>query len=215
MEAAALFGCELLASHFLGWPQLSRKLNSCQYLAIKAMLGMTKFSLGEGGYVQLLTWMGGQWQTERLGAKVTPRIMTTLARLLTMPPSRFLYGLVRAVAEVKGETWVESTRVLALEFGIQQIPSWHLMSREDVRGFVRRWKSQVVIPAISRQETLWKQRACSKIGWDPPPLLHRSLAMTRNIFWTSRLGRACKVWFCDSSLAPWLSWAGKEETNIL
>ena len=64
VEAAALFGCELLVSHFLGWPQVSRKLNSYHYKAIKALLGMTNFSLGDGGYVQLLTWMGRQLEVE-------------------------------------------------------------------------------------------------------------------------------------------------------
>ena len=197
VEAAALFGCELLVSHFLGWPQVSRKLNSYHYKAIKALLGMTNFSLGDGGYVQLLTWMGGSW---RLSAKVSLRIVTTLARLLTMPPSTFPYALVRAVAGIPGETWVEAARVLALELGIQQIPSWEslpqgVLTKEDIRGHIRRWKSQVVIPAIQQQEFEWKQRACSKIGWEPPPLLHRSLVMTRNMFWTPRLGRACRAWF--------------------
>ncbi|CAE7905187.1 unnamed protein product, partial [Symbiodinium necroappetens] len=150
--------------------EVSRKLNSYHYKAIKALLGMTNFSLGDGGYVQLLTWMGGSW---RLSAKVSLRIVTTLARLLTMPPSTFPYALVRAVAGIPGETWVEAARVLALELGIQQIPSWEslpqgVLTKEDIRGHIRRWKSQVVIPAIQQQEFEWKQRACSKIGWEPP-----------------------------------------------
>lgn len=197
VEAAALFGCELLASHGLGWPQVSRKLNYFHYKAIKAMLGMTNLSLGDGGYVQLLTWMGDSW---RLSSKVTLRIVTTLARLLTMPPSTFLHGVVRAAAEVTGETWMNTARVLALELGIQLIPSWEslphgVVTREDIRGHIRRWKSQVVIPAIRLQENVWKQRACSKIGWEPPLRLHRSMAMTKDIFWTPRMGRICKVWF--------------------
>ena len=94
VEAAALFGGELLTSYFLDCDQISRKLNAYHYKAFKVMLGMTNFSLGEGRYVQLLIWMGGNW---RLSAKLTLRIVTILARLLTMPPNTPLYGLVRAV----------------------------------------------------------------------------------------------------------------------
>ena len=65
------------------------------------------------------------------------RIVAMLVRPLTMPPCTFLYGLVRA-GRGNGETWVNTSRVLALELGI---PSWEslpqrLVTRERVFGVI-------------------------------------------------------------------------------
>ena len=196
-ESAALFGCELLAACVEGWPVVARRLNQMHYRALKALLGIANLSLGDGGYSLMLTWLGYQW---RLSAKVGLRIVTALARLLTLPPHSLLHEVVRAAAGVTGETWVESARGVARSFGVETIPSWETLpstvfAKADVKLFIQNWKRACVIPAISAKERLWQQEARSKWPRNPPAELRQALSLTRGTLWTPRLARACKAWF--------------------
>ncbi|CAE7241302.1 unnamed protein product [Symbiodinium natans] len=159
--------------------------------------GIANLSLGDGGYSLMLTWLGYQW---RLSAKVGLRIVTALARLLTLPPHSLLHEVVRAAAGVTGETWVESARGVARSFGVETIPSWETLpstvfAKADVKLFIQNWKRACVIPAISAKERLWQQEARSKWPRNPPAELRQALSLTRGTLWTPRLARACKAWF--------------------
>ena len=111
--------------------------------------------------------------------------------------------------------------MLALELGIQQIPSWEslpqgVLTKEDIRGHIRRWKSQVVIPAIQQQEFEWKQRACSKIGWEPPPpIAPQSGDDEEYVLDTPTGARVQSMVFRHYSRVPWLLGGGKEETSLM
>ena len=141
-ESAALYGCELLAAGADGWPLISRRLNLMHYRAIKALLGMSFLSLGEGGYVRMLLWFGYSW---RLSAKVALRIVVTLARLLTLPPTMLLHGAIRAAQTVTGVTWIGAARSVALSLGIVEVPCWEALpdtvrSASEVRLHIQRWR---------------------------------------------------------------------------
>ena len=196
-ESAALYGCELLAAGADGWPLISRRLNLMHYRAIKALLGMSFLSLGEGGYVRMLLWFGYSW---RLSAKVALRIVVTLARLLTLPPTMLLHGAIRAAQTVTGVTWIGAARSVALSLGIVEVPCWEALpdtvrSASEVRLHIQRWRRQAVIPAINVKEGQWRLEALSKLSWCPPADFRPVLALTRSVLWTPTLSKACKTWF--------------------
>ena len=196
-ESAALFGCELLAAGAEGWPLISRKLNQMHYQAIKAVLGLSSLSLGEGGYALVLLWLGYSW---RLSAKIAMRIVTSLARLLTLPPSNVLHSAVRAAVAVPGPTWVDAARGVAWSLGVSNVPSWETLPSEvnsapRIKLYIQHWKRHCVVPVIKHLEECWRAEALSKLAWAPPADLRATVKLTRSLLWTPRMLKACKVWF--------------------
>ena len=176
---------------------MSRNLNLAHYRAIKALFGITSVSLGEGGYARLLTLLG---RSSRMSTKVGVRIVTTLARLLTLPPTTCIAEVVGAVAGVAGETWVESAWAVARSFQVQVVPTWATLpagmtTSQEVRRYIKNWKQQVVVPAAQISEAQWWTQTGRSLDWTPPAHLTGSVALTRRILWTQRTSRACILWF--------------------
>ena len=167
------------------------------YQSVKAVLGISTLSLGEGSYVLVLLWLGYSW---RLGAKVAMRIVTSLARLLTLPQSNVLHSTVRAAMAVPGPTWVDAAKGVALSLGISNVPSWETLPSEVnsaplIKVHIQYWKCHHVVRAIKHLEERWRAEALFKLAWAPPTDLKATVKLTHSVLWTPRMAKACKVWF--------------------
>jgi len=79
-----------------------RKMNLLHYRALKIMLGIERFSLEIGGYSRLLS-LTGAW---RLSSKLAMRVICTLARMLTLPPTNPVANIVVSALASTEETWI-------------------------------------------------------------------------------------------------------------
>ena len=110
----------MLVCHIDGWGAIVRKMNLLHYRALKITLGIERFSLGIGGYSRLLS-LTNSW---RLSSKLAVRIICTLARMLTLPPTNPVAAVVVSALASTEETWISAAKNLALSFNIVTIPQW-------------------------------------------------------------------------------------------
>ena len=179
---AALFGAEVLVCHIDGWGAIVRKMNLLHYRALKVTLGIERFSLGIDGYSRLLS-LTNSW---RLSSKLAVRIICTLARMLTLPPTNPVAAVVESALASTEETWISAAKNLALSFNIMTIPQWSTLPSDctessEKKKFLLQWKRDVVIPAIRFVEEAWKQD-------QEPTNLHLSATQLQQIIgWTRRI----------------------------
>ena len=159
VEPSAMFGAEVLASFSADWKTADRRLNDAHYRAAKMMLGLRGVSSGDGGHVRALLESGF---LTRLGSRMLQRALVARARLLCLPDDSPVAPVLRAAKLVRGETWLDHVRIMTYDIGARpDFPefidscSFARATAVNRRGFVKKWKSDVVVPAIRRLEAAW------------------------------------------------------------
>ena len=192
---AALFGAEVLVCHIDGWGAIVRKMNLLHYRALKITLGIERFSLGIGGYSRLLS-LTNSW---RLSSKLAVRIICTLTRMLTLPPTNPVAAVVVSALASTEETWISAAKNLALSFNIVTIPQWWTLPSDctehsEKKKFLLQWKRDVVIPAIRFVEEAWKQDQEPINLHLSPTQLQQIIGWTRRIYFTPFLRKRFHEW---------------------
>ena len=117
MEASALFNFELSASAAMGWPAVTKKLNSAQYVILKNLLEGEGASFGQGGRHRTMLAPGIQ---SRLSTKVAIQIVCAHARILCLPPTSQLQSALLGARAVTGRTWLDYALLVARALGIHE-----------------------------------------------------------------------------------------------
>ena len=182
--ASALYGCEMLASYFKGWPTAAKKLDEVQYLAVKNIIGFTnKVSLGTGGRVRVLLELRMPW---RLSTVVALRIIMARARIHFLKEDTPAADVLQAAAAQKTKTWLNHADTLFERYKISK--DWDtFMQRGDttqVKKALKTWKYQEVIPRLDAGEDEWYMQQLQNVSQqlgpypnDPPSRTQQTVAL--------------------------------------
>ena len=201
IDPAALFGCELLASHFRGWPTVFKILNDAQYHMLKILLGVPTLSFGEGGQAKLFQSL---LVPLRLGTRVAMRITMCLARLFLLPPCNPVGAAILAAQEATGSNWIRDARAVAASLGIYIFPSWEACTAEEKSNQAARkrclnqWKLQVVLPQVRAFEQDWRDQQNLKLNSDLAVqrihAVNKALTLVRSAAWGKTMWRFFRTW---------------------
>ena len=201
IEASALFNIELCASASMGWPAVTKKLNTAQYLVLKHVLEAEGVSFGPGGRHRLMIALGVPY---RLSTKVAIRIVCTRARILCLPPSNPVQEAILAAKAVTGMTWLDDATLVARSIGITEefdFPRWPkarcILNQGTIDAAakaVQAWKREVVEPTAHHFERTWfstQQDAVAEGGaakWD------EVLAIMVTASWSKIAWKYARAW---------------------
>ncbi|OLQ11896.1 hypothetical protein AK812_SmicGene4236 [Symbiodinium microadriaticum] len=147
--------------------KLKSKLDTCQYAALKEVLGMSSLSLGEGGSSRIMHELGLHM---RLSTRVAMLIATTRARALCLTPSFEAWTAFQATSWCKGVNWMNDaelvTKMLAprADFA-QHEPSMALLrlgGPDAAKRAVACWKKDILMPAARCLDGVWFQKQAQK-----------------------------------------------------
>ena len=150
VESKVLFGSEMLASASCGWLQVAKAFNSAHYRALKCILGLEGISLGVGGYSRLLWVLGIEF---KLISKVLARILSTRARLLSLPIVSSIHDIARGATKVPGATWLDDAAALLNLIDVRAVDDFLNFSVSLLPGSmppkirIRQWLKRIVLPA--------------------------------------------------------------------
>ena len=216
--ASALHGAEVLASFGPGWKQAVKRLNDIHYAMAKIILGLpANESLGAGGHVRAFSET--RFLT-RLGGELAQRVVLARVRILLLPPGNPVEAVLRGVAQVPGKCWLRDVEVIMDELEITNDlgVNWEEQDRSCkivTKLRIKRWKHNVVIPAVRRAEDEWFRRqlaALNEEGLIPyaelVPLRMPWPAVFRWAPWGKTMWRYHRAWCLAriSSGIPLVSW---------
>ena len=165
----ALSGVELLSSAAIGFRAVMERLNSAQYLAAKAFLGLPA-NVSVGSRVAVLS------ETRlltRAGTEAAMRVVMARARLACLPEEHPVYKVAWAVWRARvGGTWMEdSSRVMREVLGID-LELWEFEAvslvvrntRRHRKALLARYKRHVVLPRVRAKESEWFRDQLAKLN---------------------------------------------------
>ena len=184
------------------------------------MLGLPAgVSLGSGGYVR--AFAETRFLT-RLGSEIAIRIVLARARLLLLPAGHPVEAAVNGALNVTGKNWLRDAESVMEDLGIGTdiCHDWSDIGRSSskkTKDFLKKWKLQVVRPAVWRLEEEWFRVQLSKLNNDGlvpyaelVPLRQPCPAVVRWAPWGKTMWRFHKAW-CLARVTggiPLVIWGG-------
>ena len=167
VEPSALYGIAVMASHFEGWNAAARKLDTNHYAVLKEVLGISGFSLGEGGRSRIMHELGVHI---RLSMRVAILVATVRARALCLTPCFEAWTAFQAAFLCKGANWMNDAEAVTRNLNLiadfpQYEPSMTLLrlgGQDAAKRAVACWKRQVLMPAVWKIESAWFQQQAQK-----------------------------------------------------